>query len=189
MKKSNKNNLRICPVEMAGGLDNPLRKIFQNPKKILCPYIKPGMTVLNIGCGPGFFTLQIAKMLHHSGKIIAADLQYGMLEIIKNKIKGTDIEDRIILHQCQDDSINLKEKVDFVLAFYMIHEVANQEKLFDEIKTILSRDGLFLIIEPKFHVSKDSFNSMVMKIMEKGFETQKSSKVFFSRTVLFKKAE
>lgn len=46
---------RVCPVELAGSLDNKIRKWFQNPQKILAPYIKEGMKVLDIGCGPGFF--------------------------------------------------------------------------------------------------------------------------------------
>jgi len=73
-------NNNICPVEKAGGLDNSIRKILQHPRKILRPYIKEGMSVLDLGCGPGYFSLEIAKLLNESGKVIAADLQQGMLD-------------------------------------------------------------------------------------------------------------
>jgi len=119
---------RICPVEKAGGLDNFVRKLLQNPQKILKPYINEGMTVLDLGCGPGFFSIEIAKRLIDSGKVIAADLQEGMLDKVRQKIKGTELEQKIIPHKCQEESIDLTEKVDFVLAFYMIHEVPNQDK-------------------------------------------------------------
>lgn len=76
-------NPRVCPVEKAGGLDNSIRRFLQNPEKILKPHINPGMTVLDMGCGPGFFTIEIAKLLNGSGKVIAADLQAGMLEIVR----------------------------------------------------------------------------------------------------------
>ena len=69
------NDKRICAVEKAGGLDNSVRKFLQNPQKILSPYIHEGMTVLDLGCGPGVFSIEIAKLLGDSGNVIAADLQ------------------------------------------------------------------------------------------------------------------
>jgi ubiquinone/menaquinone biosynthesis C-methylase UbiE len=83
---------KICPVELAGGLDNSLRRLLQNPQKILKPYIKKGMVVLDLGCGPGFFSIEIAKLLMGSGEVIAADLQEGMLDRVSKKIKGTALE-------------------------------------------------------------------------------------------------
>jgi len=175
---------RICPVENAGGLDNSIRRFLQNPQKLLKPFIHEGMTVLDMGCGPGFFSIEIAKLLSNSGKVIAADLQDGMLEKVNKKIKGTDLEQRIVLHKCQEDKIGVTENVDFVLAFYMIHEVPDQNKLFEELKSILKPNGKIYIIEPKFHVSKKSFDDMINKLKSKGFEILESPKIFFSRTVL-----
>jgi ubiquinone/menaquinone biosynthesis C-methylase UbiE len=70
---------RVCPTAIAGYLDNRFRRWFQNPRKILGPYIKEGMTVLDLGCGPGFFSIDIAQMVGKSGRVIASDLQVGML--------------------------------------------------------------------------------------------------------------
>lgn len=156
----------------------------QNPQKILKPYITEGMTVLDLGCGPGFFSIEIAKILMDSGKVIAADIQEGMLEKIYKKIKGTVLEQRIKTHKCQDNNIGVTENVDFVLAFYMIHEVPNQDNLFKELKSILKPNGKIYIIEPKFHVSKKSFENMIIKIKNNGFEIIDRPKVFFSRTIL-----
>jgi ubiquinone/menaquinone biosynthesis C-methylase UbiE len=181
---SSKHNSRTCPVELAGGLDNYFRRLLQNPGKILRPYIREGMTVLDVGCGPGFFSIEIAKMVKDSGKVIAADLQEGMLEKVRNKIRGTELEQRIEIHKCEDNKIGVTEHVDFVLVFYVIHEVSDQEKLLEEIKSILKPDGKIFIIEPKFHVSKKSFEAMVGRMINIGFEVIDSPKVFFSRTVL-----
>jgi ubiquinone/menaquinone biosynthesis C-methylase UbiE len=71
---------RVCPVSLAGGLDNKIRRWLQNPRKILAPYIQEGMTVLDIGCGPGFFSIEMAQLVGKSGKVFAADLQEGMLQ-------------------------------------------------------------------------------------------------------------
>ena len=181
---SNEKNKRICPVEYAGGLDNSFRRFLQNPRKILKPYIHEGLTILDLGCGPGFFSIEIAKMLKDSGKVIAADLQEGMLEKINKKIKGTILEQRISLHKCQEDTIGVTENVDFILVFYMIHEVPNQLNLLKELKSILKPDGKIYIIEPKFHVSKKSFEEMINKTKDIGFEIVDRPRVFFSRTVL-----
>ena len=48
---------RVCPVELAGSLDGRVRGWLQNPGKILAPYVREGMTVLDVGCGPGFFSI------------------------------------------------------------------------------------------------------------------------------------
>ena len=121
---------RICPSELSGGLDNQPRRLTQNPRKILKPYISEGMKVLDLGCGPGFFSIEIAKMVNESGKVIAADLQEGMLKRVTRKIKGTELEQRVMLHKCQDGTIGITEKVDFIFAFYMVHEVPDQDRLF-----------------------------------------------------------
>ncbi len=179
----NKNN-RVCPVENAGGLDNPLRKLFQNPERILKPYIKNNMTVLDLGCGPGFFSIEIAKMLGEQGKVIASDLQDGMLEIVKNKIKGTGLQSKIKLHKCKADEIGVMEKIDFVLAFYVIHEIPDQKKLFAEIKSLLKPGGKMLIVEPNFHVSKKAFEKLISRIKDSGLKIIDYPKMVFSRTIL-----
>jgi len=179
-------NKRVCPVENAGGLDNSIRRFLQNPRKILKPFISKGMTVLDLGCGPGFFSIEIATLLHDSGKVIAADLQEGMLEKVNKKIKGTELEQRVELRKCEADKVGITEKVDFILAFYMIHEVPDQDKLFEELKSILNPEGKIYIIEPKFHVSKKSFEDMTNKLKNIGFEIIDQPKVFFSRTILMR---
>lgn len=177
---------RICPVEKACGLDNKIRRFFQNPQKILGRYIKDGMTILDLGCGPGFFSVEIAKMIGKSGKVIAADLQEGMLQILRNKIKGTDIEKRIKLHKCEENRIGIVDKVDFVLAFYMVHEVPSQGNLLREIQSILNSNGKVFIIEPKFHVSKKAFEEMINNIKDIGFEIIEKPKLLLSRAIILK---
>ena len=178
---------RICPLEKAGTLDTKIRRWLQNPQKILKPYIKEGMTVLDFGCGPGFFSVGLAQMVGESGRVIAADLQEGMLQKLRDKIKGTELENRITLHKCEEDKIGITEKVDFVLAFYIVHEVVNKEGLFTEIGTILNPNGQFLIVEPPFHVSKKAFEETIGKAKAEGFTEVKRPNVLFNKAVVLKK--
>jgi ubiquinone/menaquinone biosynthesis C-methylase UbiE len=178
---------RICPVEKAGTLDTKIRRWLQNPRKILKSYVEEEMTVLDFGCGPGFFTVDMAQMVGESGKVIAADLQEGMLQKLSDKIKGTELENLITLHKCEENKIGISEKVDFVLAFYIVHEVVNKEGLFAEIKTILKPNGQLLIVEPPFHVSKKAFEETIRKAKGAGLTEVKRPKVLFNKAVVLEK--
>ena len=178
---------RVCPVERAGSLDNRIRRWFQNPQKILRPYIKQGMTVLEVGCGPGFFSIDIALLAGKSGQVIACDLQEGMLQKVREKINGTEFETRIKLHKCEEGKIGVSDHVDFVLLFYVVHEISNKENLFDEIRSILRRNGQVLIVEPPFHVSKSAFEETIKKAREVGFIDTDGPNMLFHKTVILKK--
>ncbi len=178
---------RVCPVERAGSLDNRIRRWLQDPKKILGPYVDEGMTILDLGCGPGFFSIDMAEMVGKSGRVIASDLQDGMLQKLRDKIQGTELEEVIKLHKCEENKIGLSEEVDFILAFYMVHEVPNQEEFFSEIGSILKPNGQVFIVEPPFHVSKTAFEETIKKTRNAGFTAIERPKVLFSKTVILKK--
>ncbi len=187
MPKVNDEKLRVCPVERAGSLDNRVRKWLQDPQKIMGPYIEEGMTVLDLGCGPGFFSIDMAQMVGKSGRVIAADLQEGMLQKLRDKIQGTELEPRITLHKCEENKTGVSEEIDFALAFYMVHEVPNQEEFFNEIGVMLKPKGQVLIVEPPFHVSKSAFEETLRKARNAGLTLVERPKVFFSKAAVLKK--
>ncbi|MGA9294079.1 MAG: class I SAM-dependent methyltransferase [Ignavibacteriaceae bacterium] len=176
---------RVCPLELADSLDSKIRSWLQNPVKILKPYVKKNITVMDIGCGPGFFTLPIARLVGENGKVIAADLQEGMLQKLHQKIAGTELEERIRLHKCEQDQIGIMEKLDFVLAFYMVHEIPKQDDFFKELKSLLNPNGSIFIVEPKlFHVSKKAFENMLLKAETAGLKPIEYPHLAFSRAVI-----
>lgn len=160
----------VCPHTLSFFLNNPVRRIFQNPLKILNPYIEKGITVMDLGCGPGFFTIDMARLVGPEGKVIAADLQEKMLEHVRKKAARYNVEDRIRFFRCEKDRIGFKEKVDFILAFYMVHETPSPGDLFDEMKNMLNENGRILVVEPKMHVSKKVFKKMLSVVNETGFK-------------------
>lgn len=176
----------VCPAEFAGSLDNSIRRLIHKPGKILEGYIRKDMTVLDLGCGPGYFTIELAKLVGHGGKVIAADLQQEMLEKVRVKIKGSDLEQIVELHKCEDDKVGVAQNIDFILAFWMVHEVPDQDRLFRELKSFLKPDGNLYIIETKFHVPLKSFESMIALAEHIGFKIIERSKVIFSRAILLK---
>jgi ubiquinone/menaquinone biosynthesis C-methylase UbiE len=185
--KMNNDRNRVCPVELANSLDNKIRRWLQNPQKILSPYVKEGMKVLDVGCGPGFFSVELAKLVGAHGKVYAVDLQEGMLQKLRDKIYGTPLEQIVQLIKCDQDKIVIPEKVDFILAFYMVHEVPDKDRLFATLKNFLNDRGELLIVEPKlFHVSKKEFASTISKAEAVGFKATEGPRLPFSFSSVLK---
>jgi ubiquinone/menaquinone biosynthesis C-methylase UbiE len=181
------NKGHVCPVAISGWLDNRIRRLHQNPQRILKPYVKKGMTVLDVGCGPGFFSVDMARMVGKSGLVIAADLQEAMLQKVREKIIGTELETRIKLHKCEENKIGVLDEVDFVLLFYMVHEVVNKRRFFEEIKGILKTTGHIFMVEPPFHVSKSAFKQSIKQAIGVGFKDFKCPNMLFHKTAILKK--
>jgi ubiquinone/menaquinone biosynthesis C-methylase UbiE len=179
---------RVCPVERSGSLDNRIRRWLQNPTKILRPYIEEGMIVMEVGCGPGFFTLDLAQMVGKKGHVVAVDLQEGMLQKLQEKINGSEIENRIILHKCEKDKIGVSGKFDFIFLFYVVHEVQNKEVFFKELESMLKPDGKIYMVEPPFHVSRKYFEETIRKASNTGLTVVEKPKLFPNKTAILKKS-
>jgi ubiquinone/menaquinone biosynthesis C-methylase UbiE len=164
-------NAYVCPMRMAGILTNKIRLSLHNPNKILKPFIKKNMVAIDIGCGPGVFSIEIAKLLEGTGKVISVDMQEQMLELLKNEIKGKPFENNIALHKCTQNKIGLNENVDFVLMFYMVHEVPNKNNMFNEVLPKINKNGLIMIVEP-FWISGRKFKEIIKYIIGNGFEEE-----------------
>lgn len=145
------------------------------------------MTVLDMGCGPGVFAIEMAKMVGKSGHVIACDLQEGMLQKLKGKISGTAYEERVTLCKSEENDIGFHEPVDFILAFYIVHEVIDQERFLKQLSSILRPNGLFLVVEPPLHVSKAEFAETTRIAQDTGLVPVKNPKVFLSKTMLLRK--
>ena len=179
---------RICPWWLASALDNPIRRLIHNPERILGGYIESGQTVLDLGCGSGTFTLFMAKMVGGTGKVIAVDVQDEMLQIVRWKAVKAKLDSRIITHKSEPDRIGISGKVDFVLAFYMVHEVPDVKGFFREIASLLKSRGKLLIVEPVFHVSASSFKKTLEAAKLAGLRPISEPKIRFCRSMLFQLA-
>jgi ubiquinone/menaquinone biosynthesis C-methylase UbiE len=176
----------VCPYQRAWTLDNWIRRLLQNPYKIVGEYVKEGQIVMDLGCGPGFFSLAMSKLVGEKGKVISVDIQDEMLQILRHKSEREGLSSRIILHKAQPEKLGISEMVDFALAFYMVHEVPDKRSFLSEVASHLKPDGRFLIVEPKFHVSKSDFDSTLEVARSVGLEQVSGPKFSFDRAVLLK---
>ncbi|MBD3184848.1 methyltransferase domain-containing protein [Candidatus Poribacteria bacterium] len=185
IKASDKN--RVCPPQNVSHFDNFLRPLVHNPRMIFGPYVKPGMKVLDVGCGKGFASIGLARLVGEEGLVISADLQPEMLGMVEERAISEGLSDRIKLHQCKADSIGLDEDLDFVVAFWMYHELPDGKSFLDELFSLLNPGGHLFLAEPKIHTSKGEFEEAVKETQKAGFVISKKPRIFFSRAVVLRK--
>jgi ubiquinone/menaquinone biosynthesis C-methylase UbiE len=178
-------NPQVCPWWLSTFLAHSLRRTIHNPDKIFANLIQRGNTVADIGCGPGYFTIAMAKLVGEEGRVIAADIQPKMLHYVRRRAEKEGLQSRILLHQCQETEIGIKEQVDFALAFYMVHEVPDIETFFKEIAAILKPDAAFLLVEPIVHVTARRFEQIIQAACAAGLKSDTQVKIFGSRAMLF----
>ena len=179
---------QVCPPFLSFSLNNRFRRYVQNPEKMLGRFIHEGQTVIDIGCGPGFFTLPMARLVGESGRVIAVDIQKGMLDKVDHNAKKAGLQSRIQLHQSQEDRLGIVDKVDFALAFWMVHEIPDTRTFFMQVRDILKPDASFLLVEPKIHVSRSRYEEIARAASEAGMKPDSEQEVRISRAMLFKKA-
>jgi ubiquinone/menaquinone biosynthesis C-methylase UbiE len=173
-----------CPWWLLPAFDNPLRKLIQDPIKMLSPFVRAGDIVLDVGCGMGYFSLGLAKLVSEKGRVIAADLQPEMLAGLSKRAKRAELESRIQLHVCEPDKIGVSESVDFALAFWMVHEVRQRQEFLQELYSLVKPGGKFLIVEPLIHVSGADFERTVALSQKIGFIEADRPRVAVSRAIL-----
>ena len=165
---------QVCSHQHSFALDNFFRKLVQSPRRIIGPYLQSGDTAMDLGCGPGFFTLPMAELVGPSGTVIGVDLQQEMLARVKVKLakvsERSNLAD-VLLHQCSEIDLGLDNSInaDFVLAYYMVHETADQQSFFRQVKKVVKPTGRLLIVEPPFHVNRKQFSQTLDHAEQAGF--------------------
>ncbi len=177
----------VCSVSHVKWMDNFIRPLIHNPKRLFGKYVNSGMTVLDVGCGGGFASLGLARLVGNNGKVVSADLQQGMLEIAKKRAEKAGLSNIMEFHVCESHKVGVSGDFDFALAFYMLHETPNYEAFLREIYSILKSGGVFFVADPKLHVSKDYFEETMGKAEEIGFKIAERPKVLLSRAVVLEK--
>ncbi len=180
---------RICPVRLAPYLDNPLRKLLHPPKKIVGPYLRQGDTALDIGCGSGFFTRAMARMVGDTGMVIAVDIQAEMLDLLREKAAQEKLLPRIECRLAGERSLNLDAgtPVDFVLAFYVVHELPDIPSALREIAAVMKPGAYLLLAEPSMHVSDEAFRNTIVEAAKAGLDVAGEPHLLWAKTVLLNK--
>ena len=177
----------VRPFWLAHAFDNRLRSVIHPAGRILGGHLAPGMTALDVGCGMGYFSLALARLVGRAGKVLAADIQPGMLDKTVSRAARAGLAGRIRPLLLDGSGLNLDRGIDFALAFWMAHEAEDLPLLLGRIHHHLSPGGRFLLVEPLLHVSKRRFALETVLAMETGLRILSEPSVRFSRAVVFEK--
>jgi 2-polyprenyl-3-methyl-5-hydroxy-6-metoxy-1,4-benzoquinol methylase len=182
---------RVCPWWLGYFLVSPIRKLQYNPRTILAPYVKQGMTVLDFGSAMGFFSIPLAQMVGPAGKVICIDMQEKMLARLRKRALKAGVSAQIETRLCTQDSPGLQSlagTIDFALLFAVVHEVPAREALFAGIASALKPQAYLLVAEPKGHVSAQNFARTLSAARERGFVEAGTPHIARSYAVLLQRA-
>lgn len=181
---------RVCPYWAGFWLASPLRRFIHDPVKILSPFVKTGMTVMDVGPAMGFFSLPLAELVGPDGKVICVDVQEKMLLSLERRARAAKLAYRIVTRVCEPESLRVDDlagSVDFVLAFAVVHEVVDVPNFFAEVCKTLKPGALCLLAEPRGHVTARDFAGTLAVAAENGLIKAGNPKIAWSHTALLKK--
>jgi SAM-dependent methyltransferase len=182
---------RVCPWWLGYLLASPLRRLMYSPSKIVAPYVREGMTVLEPGPGMGFFTLELAQRVGTSGRVIAVDVQRKMIHVLKRRAAKAGLLARVDVRLAQADSMaisDLTRTVDFTLAFAVVHEMPAAGPFFAEVATASKTGALLLLAEPRGHVTDAQLAGELEWASKAGFAEADRPSIARSHAVLLKKS-
>jgi len=182
----------VCPYWAGYLMLNPVRRFSQNPHRILGPFIKPGMTVLDLGPGLGYFSLPMARMVGPDGKVVCVDVQEKMIRTLLKRARRARLSDRIEGRVCSSEHLNMDDlegKVAFAFASAVLHEVPNQSAFLHDVYKALETGGSFLLAEPDGHVPVTAFEKSVILAGETGFSAIDRPRIHRYNAVLFEKIQ
>jgi ubiquinone/menaquinone biosynthesis C-methylase UbiE len=145
------------------------------------------MTILDFGCGMGFFSIAAAGQMGDSGRVVAVDLQQQMLDVLRKRADRAAVGSRIRTHRCEADALNLEEAFDFALAFYSAHEVPDQRRLLREIHGLLREGAKFLLVEPIGHVTAKAFARTLDDAVDLGWSVVDRPRIRWSHAAVLEK--
>jgi SAM-dependent methyltransferase len=165
----------VCPWWFGYLMASPLRRLTDDPAKILTPHVRAGMTVLEPGPGMGFFTLELARLVGPSGRVVAVDVQPRMIEGLKRRAARAGLLDRVEARLAAPDSLgvgDLAGAVDFVLAYGVVHEVPAAGPFFIEVSQTLKPGASLLLAEPKSRVNVVEFEGELQAAGRAGLQVR-----------------
>ena len=180
----------VCPWWVGYLLASPVRKWWENPQTILAPHIREGMTVLDVGPGMGYFTLPAARMAGETGRVVAVDLQARMIRTLERRSYRAGLDKIIDPRVCSEDSLmlnDLRDQVDFALAYHMLHETPSLSHTLQQIWDALKPGGRLLVAEPRGHVTDQDFDDTRLAARQIGFRLLDGPLFRRSHTVLLEK--
>jgi len=116
---------------------------------------RPGMNVVEIGCGSGLYTVAVAKAIQPDGMVYAVDIQEGMLEKLRDRMEREDIGNITPVLADAEGQIPLEDGIaDAVFSVAVMPEIPDPVKAMDQVRRLMTEDGVFaeaeFLLDPDF---------------------------------------
>lgn len=151
----------VCPWWVGYLLASPIRRwISDSPEEMLQPFVHEGSLVLEPGPGMGYFTLPLARMAAPTGCVYAVDIQPEMLKVLERKAARRGLASTIQTRLASTDHMNIDDlegRIDFTLAFAVVHEMPDPMSFFRQTAAALKPSGILFFAEPSGHVKLNQF--------------------------------
>ena len=135
-----------CPYALARLVDNPLRRRYMG--RVLDRVgIHPGERVLELGPGPGAFTVRAAQRTEPGGTLVAVDIQPQMIAVVERKVREAGLAN-VETHVADAYDLPLgDESVDRAFLVTVLSEIPDRQRALAELRRVLKPDGLLSITE------------------------------------------
>ena len=138
----------ILPAERAGILLLDARDQLEQPETTLdLMQLKDGDVVADIGCGNGYYTLRIAQRVAPTGRVLAVDIQQGMLDQLKARADEAGTRNVELILGQPDDPRLPDASIDWVLLVDVYHEFAEPQAMLEKIRRCLKPGGKVALLE------------------------------------------
>jgi ubiquinone/menaquinone biosynthesis C-methylase UbiE len=155
--------------------DNPLLPRLKNPYRSLeAAGLKPGQRVMEVGCGPGFFTIPAAKMLGEKGLIYAIDVNHRAIKRVEGKMRKYGLSNiKPILGNAANSGLQ-DSSIDLAFIFGLRYIAGGLSSLISEMYRILRLGGIL-----SFEKTTGSDDKLVEEVERAGFvKTEKRGRIF-----------
>lgn len=109
--------------------------------------VKEGMTVCDMGCGNGFYSLQLATMVGDAGRVLAVDVQPEMLKLLRERMEKHGIDNVTPILGSFHNPYLPAEQVDLILCVDVYHEFSHPEHMLSAMRDSLKPDGVIVLLE------------------------------------------